>query len=101
MVSFWRAVMATTSFTTRMDSDLKARLERIAHYEERSASFVANQAIKALVEDREYSHRLIELGLREIEAGRIIPENEMDAWVDDWSEGNERPFPVATKKTAR
>lgn len=89
--------MPTTSFTTRMDSDLKAKLEKIAGYEERSASYIANQAIRAFVEDREYTRRLIEFGLEEIEAGNTISEKQMDEWVDAWSNGEDRPFPRPTK----
>ena len=53
---------ATTSFTTRIDSDLKKRLEKIARLDDRSASYVVNQAIEAMVQDREYTHSLIRIG---------------------------------------
>ena len=54
--------MPTTTFSTRIDADLKQRLEQIAQYEDRSASYLANQAIRALVEEREATHALVRTG---------------------------------------
>ena len=87
--------MAATSLTTRMDSDLKQRLQKIAKLEDRSTSYIANQAIQALVEDREYTHGLIEIGLKQIEDGASISHERMDAWMDAWAEGEDLPFPKA------
>ena len=85
--------MATTSFTTRIDSELKAELEQIARYDDRSASYVANQAIKALVEERKATRELVETGLMMVEKGApSIPAADIHDWfmADD-----DRPFPAA------
>lgn len=55
--------MGTTSFTTRIDTDLKQSLERIARFEDRSASWVANRAIRSFVEEREATRELLKTGL--------------------------------------
>ena len=89
--------MATTPFTTRIDRDLKKRVEKIAKHEDRSASYVVNQAIEAMVQDREYTYSLISLGLQQIDAGETISEAKMDKWVEEWSQGEEAPFPKASK----
>ncbi len=89
--------LMSSSFTTRIDSGLKLRLEKIAKLEDRSASYIANQAIRALVEDREYSHRLVEIGKEQIAEGVSISEERMDAWVEAWAKGEDRPFPKAEK----
>ena len=85
--------MPTTSFTTRIDADLKAELEQIARYEDRSASYMANQAIRSFVEERKATRELVELGLEMVERGMpgIAPEA-VHAWLlaDD-----EQPFPSA------
>lgn len=89
--------MATTSFTTRIDTDLKAELEQIARFEDRSASYMANQAIKAMVEERKATRELIELGLALVEQGApSIPASEIHDWfmADD-----DRPFPEARPAT--
>lgn len=85
--------MAMTSFTTRIDADLKAELEQIARFEDRSASYMANQAIRAMVEERRATRKLVQTGLDLVEHGApSIPASEIHDWfmADD-----DRPFPAA------
>lgn len=82
--------MTTTTFTTRLDTNVKSTLETIARHEKRSASYLANQAITALVEEREATHDLIKVGLQLIEKGISISEEAMDAWVEGPTDA---PFP--------
>lgn len=90
--------MPTTSFTTRIDSDLKAELEEIARMENRSASFMANQAIKSLVEERKATRELIELGLEMVEAGApTIASEDIHAWL--LAEDENAPFPEARPRS--
>lgn len=84
-------IMPTTSFTTRIDQDLKARLEQVAKYENRSASFVANQAIQTLVEEREQTRNLVEVGLQLVEHEQgMISKEAVDTWL---RAGDDEPFP--------
>lgn len=82
--------MPTATFTTRMDVDLKERLQKIAGYDRRSASFVANQAILNLVEEREATRELIETGLMLADQGISISEGAIHAWM---SGPEDAPFP--------
>ena len=85
--------MPTASFTTRIDADLKAELEQIARYEDRSASYIANQAIRNFVEERKATRELVDLGLEMVERGMpgIDPEA-VHAWL---LADEETPFPSA------
>lgn len=84
--------MATTSFTARIDSNLKVELERIARAEKRSASFMANQAIRNLVEEHKATQELVDLGLRLIEKNApTIPAEDVHAWI--LSEDETESFP--------
>ena len=86
--------MPSTSLTTRIDSELKSRLEKIARFEDRSASYMANQAIKALVEEREATHNLVSIGVKLVEKNISISEDE----IDDWLQSDESTtFPKAKK----
>jgi predicted transcriptional regulator len=76
-----RKTVATTSFTTRIDPALKSRLEQIARLEDRSASYMANQAIRALVEEREATHELLAVGSQLIDKGVAISEATVEAWL--------------------
>ena len=74
-------IMQNTTFTTRIKPELKARLEQIAKYEDRSASYMANQAIQALVEEREATHGLVKTALELIDNAEIHDEKSVDAWL--------------------
>lgn len=82
--------MSNTSLTTRIDADLKAELEQIARYERRSASFMANQAIRNLVDERRATRELLETGLALVEMGTsgIEPQD-----VHAWLASDEEVFP--------
>jgi predicted transcriptional regulator len=82
--------MATTSLTTRIDSDLKSRLQRVARLERRSASYIANQAIQNLVEEREATRELVETGRMLADKGVSISPEAIHAWMHGPADA---PFP--------
>ena len=85
--------MPTASFTARIDADLKAELEAIARFEDRSASWLANRAIRNFVEERIATRELLRAGLALIERGSegVAPEA-----VHEWlAADDERAFPEA------
>lgn len=73
--------MAATSLTTRIDDELKQRLQKIAALEDRSTSYMTNLAIKNLVEQREATQQLVETGLEIMEAGKSISEEAVMDWL--------------------
>jgi predicted transcriptional regulator len=83
--------MATTPFTIWIDAEIKADLEQIAGHERRSASFMANLAIRNLVEERKAARELVDLGLDMVRMGATgLAEADVEAWLTD---DDERPFP--------
>ena len=85
--------MTTVSFTHRIDANLKSELERLAKHEDRSASYLANQAIRMMVEERLATRELLETGLQMVDAGApSIPAKDIHDWLlaDD-----DAPFPEA------
>jgi predicted transcriptional regulator len=78
-----------------MDPELRAELEKIARFDDRSASYIANLAIRAFVEERQATRELVLEGLRQVEAGApSVPVDEVQDWLlaDD-----DRPFPEGRK----
>lgn len=74
--------MSTASLTARIDPDLKAELEQIARFEHRSASFLANQAIRNLVEERRATRELVDTGLALVEMGApSVASEDVHAWL--------------------
>ena len=90
------SVTKTTTFTTRIDSSLKARLERIAKFEDRSASYIANQAIATVVAEREATHDLVATALQLVDQADVLSEADVDNWLAA-PEGAR--FPKATPRT--
>jgi predicted transcriptional regulator len=86
--------MPTTSFTTRIDIELKSKLEKIAKYEDRSASYMANQAIRALVEEREASSELIETSLELLDKMEQYSSEDVSDWLGSPAG---TPFPTPIK----
>jgi predicted transcriptional regulator len=86
--------MPTASFTARIDADLKAELEAIARFEDRSASWLANQALRNFVDERIATRELLRAGLKLIEgqAEGAAPD-EVHRWLEA---DDERAFPVAS-----
>ncbi len=85
--------MSTTSFTIRLDEELKRRLEEAAQEEERSASQLAIRAIRRLLEEREAERRFIQAALDEADKGVFISEEAMRAWFYSLGTENELPEP--------
>ena len=87
--------MASVSFTHGIDPELRAEIEKIARFEDRSASLVANLAIRGFVDERQATRDLAREGLRQVAAGApSIPSEEVRDWLlaDD-----DRPFPEGRK----
>lgn len=83
--------MASASFTHRMDPALREEIERIARFEDRSASYVANLAIRAFVEERQATRELVCEGLRQVAAGGAsVSADEVRNWL---LEDEDQPFP--------
>ncbi len=85
--------MTTTTFTTRMDVKVKARLDDIAKFEDRSVSYVANKAIEAFVDERDQTRALIKTGLELIDKGAVVSSDAVNAWLDA---DEDTPFPLST-----
>ena len=84
---------STTSFTLRLDEDVKNALEAEAVKEDLSASYLAAKAITDMLAAKQAKAQAIELALAEAEKGVFISEKAMTRWVDSWTEDPELPFP--------
>ena len=89
--------MPTAYFTAHIDADLKAELETIARFEDRSASWLASQALRNFVDEKIATRELLRAGLEVIESGTEgAAPDDVHRWL---STDDERPFPDAPLKT--
>ncbi|MEF3366301.1 hypothetical protein V3H18_07120 [Methylocystis sp. 9N] len=85
--------MPTVPFTLRIDAAIKKRLEQEAKREDRSAAYVAQQAIHAYVEAKERARAAIRAAETEADKGVFVSGAAMDEWVRSWGSDEERPMP--------
>jgi len=85
--------MNSPRLTMRLDPELKDWLEAEAKRRDRSASFVAKEAIVALKERTEGKRRMIAEAIAEADKGAFISEEKMTAWFESLGTENELPEP--------
>ncbi len=74
--------MASTTLTVRLTPELKNRLGKLAEHTHRTRSFLAGEAIAGYV-DRELEIVAgIERGLTDMDAGRVVPHEDVMADID-------------------
>jgi len=76
--------MKSTTFTVRVDTGVKKRLERLAKSTGRTRSFLAAEAINEYLEINEMA------SLDRVEG---IPHDSVKDWVASWDSANEKPVP--------
>lgn len=85
--------MAKTSISVRLDHALDDQLSTVAARLDRSKSWVVEHALKEFIELQLWQFAAIEEGLRDADAGRVVPHEDVVAWVESWGRPDERPMP--------
>ncbi len=85
--------MAKTTISVRVDPELGDKLSTVATRLDRPKSWVVEHALKEFIELQLWQFAAIEEGLRDADAGRVVPHEEVVAWVESWGRPDERPMP--------
>ena len=85
--------MANTRFSIRLDSDLKDWLEQEAKRKDRSAGYIATQAIQSLRLVTEKKRQIIHDAALEADRGEFISEEEITKWFISLETDNELAEP--------
>jgi predicted transcriptional regulator len=85
--------MKTSPFSVRLDAKLKTRVEKEAKRRNRTASFIANHAIKTYFSELDRFEKEMEEAFKEAEKGVFISGEAMHAWMKSWGTKNELPPP--------
>jgi len=81
------------SETIRLTPELNRQVAKIAKALNRPKSWVIEQAIKEFVAVQEWHLAAIEEGVRDADARRVVPHDEVAAWVRSWGKPDELPKP--------
>ncbi len=74
--------MTSPRFTMRLDPDLKDWLETEAKRRDRSAAYLAKQAIQALKDKTEAKTQMISAAVAEADKGVFVSEESMTNWFE-------------------
>jgi len=90
--------MASTTFTVRVDSGVKRRLEKLAKSTGRSRSFIAAEAIDAYLDVNEWQVAGIKGAIESMDRGEGIPHERVKEWIASWGTKNELPVPKRSRR---
>lgn len=72
----------TVPFTLRVSPELRARLEREAQQDHRSAGMIGSMAIDCYLKAKQNRRKMIELALSDADTCTFVSEQEMTKWVE-------------------
>jgi RHH-type rel operon transcriptional repressor/antitoxin RelB len=90
--------MPSTTFSVRVESGIKKRLEKLAKSTGRSRSFLAAEALNVYLDLNEWQVAGITQAMVSLDRGEGIPHNEVEDWVKSWGRKRERPVPKRSSK---
>lgn len=90
--------MASTTFTLRVETDVKKRLEKLAKSTGRSRSFLAAEALSEYLDVNEWQVAGVRTAMSSLDRGEDIPLDHVKAWVNSWNSKRERPAPKRSAK---
>ena len=90
--------MPSSSFSMRIDDDLRSAIEAEARREDLSAAQVVTRALRRHLEAQTARRKAIEAAFAEADKGEFVSSEAMLAWVNSWGTDNELPMPEADVK---
>jgi len=90
--------MGSTTFTVRVDTGMKKRLERLAKSTGRSRSFLAAEAIGEYLDVNEWQVSGIKQAIASLDRGEGVPHELVKEWVSSWGSKDEKARPKAKGK---
>ena len=93
--------ISSTTFTVRVDTATKKRLESLATNTGRSRSFLAAEAIHEYLDVNEWQVAGIKAAIDEVDHEGTIPHAAAEAWLSSSETDADLPIPEPTKRHAR
>ena len=85
--------MSSATFTVRLDSAVKKRLEKLAKSTGRSRSFLAAEAINEYLDLNEWQVAGIQKAMVSLDRGEGVAHERVKEWISSWGSKKERPVP--------
>lgn len=84
--------MNTKVLTAHVPLALAEKVDQLAARQERSRGWIVKQALSAWIDREEERSRLTREALADVDAGRVIAHQAVQAWAD--SLGTDQPLPL-------
>jgi predicted transcriptional regulator len=91
--------MPTQTVTAHISKDLVARVDALAAMQDRPRGWAVKQALADWVAMEEERHRMTLEGLADVDAGRVVPQTEVSAWLKSLGSDNPLPRPQSSPKS--
>ena len=85
--------MPSTTFTVRVEPQVKRRLEKLAKSTGRSRSFLAAEALNEYLDVNEWQVTGVKQAMASLDRGEGVPHDEVKDWVKSWGRKRERTAP--------
>jgi len=85
--------MPSTTFTVRVEPDIRKRLEKLAKSTGRTRSFLAAQALNEYLDINEWQVAGIKRAVASLDRGEGVSHKEVKDWVSSWDRKRERATP--------
>lgn len=87
--------MTTQTVTAHIPKELVARVDAMAAFEDRPRGWVVKQALADWVDMAEERQRMLQEAFDDVDAGRLIPHEDMIAWAASLDTDTPMPLPEA------
>lgn len=84
---------ATKVLTAHVPLPLAEKIDQLAARLERSRGWIVKQALSAWIDQEEERSRLTREALDDVDAGRVIDHQAVQAWADSLNTSNPLPVP--------
>jgi RHH-type transcriptional regulator, rel operon repressor / antitoxin RelB len=85
--------MPSTTFTVRVEPEVKKRLEKLAKSTGRTRSFLAAEALNEYLDVNEWQVAGVKRAVASLDRGEGVSHQEVRDWVNSWGRKRERPAP--------
>jgi RHH-type rel operon transcriptional repressor/antitoxin RelB len=90
--------MPSTTFTVRVEPEVKRRLEKLAKSTGRTRSFLAAEALNDYLDVNEWQVAGIKRAIASLDRGEGVSHKDVKDWVGAWGRKRERPVPRRSAK---
>ncbi len=86
---------AKQSMAIRVAPELIRELDKIGKAVHRSRAWLGEDALRHYVEIQRWHLQEIAAGVADIKSGKVIPNSEVEKWLDTWGTPDEKDYPFA------